>query len=198
MDKPVVVCFGDSLTAGHGATVPGVDDREHAYPAYLQRRLAAQVVNAGVSGDTTFDALARIERDVLAWDPAVVIIEFGANDLFQRISPKETQENFEKMIALLTRGAARRDIYAAKFYTETVAREMTHIIGIDGYAEQTECIRCYDALFDSLSSKASLITDIWTGVWGRFMSDALHPNARGYEIMAGRCFTCLHSQRLFQ
>ena len=191
MDKPVLVCFGDSLTAGYGATVPGMDDREHAYPAYLRRRLKTPVINAGVSGDTTFEALERIERDVLPWDPDMVIIEFGANDLFQRISLGETRENFEKILSLLTRGAMRPRLYVAKFYTETVARGMTHILGIDGYAEQTECIRRYDALFDSLSAEATLIADIWTGVWGRYMSDDLHPNARGYEIMADHYFTHL-------
>src|SRR5271167_2581556 len=77
-NRPVIVAFGDSLTAGFGAE-PG-----NSYPDFLQKdldraRLAWRVVNAGVSGDTTTDGANRV-GEVLAVKPRVVILEFGGND----------------------------------------------------------------------------------------------------------------------
>src|ERR1700733_5087943 len=76
--RPVIAAFGDSLSAGFGVE-PG-----KSYPDDLQRLLDAagyhyRVVNLGVSGDTTTDGLERMP-EVLASHPAIVILEFGAND----------------------------------------------------------------------------------------------------------------------
>jgi len=79
MDKrPVVVCFGDSLTAGYGT------DLGQSYPDYLQKDLDAEgynyrVVNEGISGNTTKDGVNRL-NSILALKPAVVVVEFGGND----------------------------------------------------------------------------------------------------------------------
>jgi len=77
--QPTIVCLGDSLTAGSGASF------EQSYPAWLQRRLKAhhlkyRVVNAGVSGDRVADGLQRVQSDVLRFHPAVVIVALGSND----------------------------------------------------------------------------------------------------------------------
>jgi acyl-CoA thioesterase-1 len=77
-NRPAVVCFGDSLTAGAGL------DPSQSYPEVLQKELDARgygyrVVNEGVSGDTTQDGVARLPM-VLADKPAIVVLEFGAND----------------------------------------------------------------------------------------------------------------------
>jgi acyl-CoA thioesterase-1 len=76
--RPLIVCFGDSLTAGLG-TEPG-----KSYPDYLQTDLNAKgyqyrVVNEGVSGNTTKDGVQRVDS-IAAMKPAIVIIEFGGND----------------------------------------------------------------------------------------------------------------------
>src|SRR3954453_23830299 len=76
-NRPAIVCFGDSLTAGAGL------DPSQSYPEVVQRELDARgykyrVVNDGVSGDTTQDGLARVAM-ILAEKPAVVVLEFGAN-----------------------------------------------------------------------------------------------------------------------
>src|SRR5438093_2743543 len=75
---PRIVAFGDSLTSGHGI------GKELAYPAVLQERLAAagfahEMVNAGVSGDTSTGALRRLPR-ALEGDVRVLIVAIGAND----------------------------------------------------------------------------------------------------------------------
>src|ERR1700683_421463 len=77
-NRPVIVCFGDSLTAGCGL------DAGQSYPDLLQRELDRRgykyrVENLGVSGDTTQDGLARVSM-ALALKPAIVILELGAND----------------------------------------------------------------------------------------------------------------------
>src|SRR5580692_662922 len=75
---PVIVCFGDSLTAGFGL------DSGQSYPSLLQRELDRRgyryrVENLGANGDTTQDGLARVSM-AIALKPAIVVLELGAND----------------------------------------------------------------------------------------------------------------------
>lgn len=77
--RPVIVCLGDSLTAGDAAPA------DQSYPARLQRRLNAggyryRVVNAGVSGNRVADGLSRMQSDVLGFHPFITIVELGSND----------------------------------------------------------------------------------------------------------------------
>jgi len=102
--RPLLLCFGDSLTAGYG-TEPG-----ESYPDVLQRLLDARgyryrVVNAGISGDTTKDGLERIGR-VLARHPQVVVLEFGGNDGLRGFPVEQTQANLATMIERLQAGGA--------------------------------------------------------------------------------------------
>lgn len=94
--RPVIVAFGDSLTAGR----PG-----ESFPEYLQRDLDSRgyryrVVNEGVAGDTTTDGLARV-ANVLAHKPRVVLLEFGGNDGLRGLPVTETRANLEKTIVAL-------------------------------------------------------------------------------------------------
>ena len=70
---------------------------------------------------------------------------------------------------------------------------MLNTANIDDYNFQTEMINRYDDMFDALaeSDTVELIDDIWKGVWGIYMSDAVHPNARGYEIMANNYYDAI-------
>ncbi|MBV8070878.1 MAG: arylesterase, partial [Acidobacteriaceae bacterium] len=96
IDGPVIVTFGDSLTAG----VAG-----RSYPSDLQDLLTAhgynyRIDNQGVSGDTTTDGLARI-GNVIAEHPALVILEFGGNDGLRGIPVDATKKNLQDMIMRL-------------------------------------------------------------------------------------------------
>jgi acyl-CoA thioesterase-1 len=186
-----LVCLGNSLTAGYGATTPGVDDKSKSYPAYLQSKINIPVVNAGVSGDTSSQGLARVDKDVLSKNPLIVIIELGANDLVHGISITDTKDNLQKIIKMVNNG--NRKIYLVKFYTETVARTMAEKFGISDNYLQTVLINQYDTMYDTLASSNNvvLIDDIWSGVWDTYMSDDVHPDAAGYEIMANNYFTVL-------
>ncbi|MDQ2945955.1 MAG: arylesterase, partial [Acidobacteriota bacterium] len=103
--RPVIVAFGDSLTAGFGA------DPGSSYPDFLQkeldrRSLKWRVVNAGVSGDTTTDGLNRVP-EVLSYHPSIVIVGFGGNDGLRGLPLATTRANLDQMIAQLQKGSAR-------------------------------------------------------------------------------------------
>jgi acyl-CoA thioesterase-1 len=182
-DTTTLVCLGDSLTAGYGAAAPGVEDAAQSYPAYLQRSVTIPVINAGVTRDTSADALARIQAGVLSHNPRIVIIELGANDFFQGVPVSTTKTNLQDIIDLLYDG--RRKLYLVKFYTPAVARDLAAAYGLNDVVMRL-LIAQYDIMFTSLAASATvtLIEDIWEDVWGRHMSDPIHPDAAGYELMA--------------
>ena len=189
-----IVCLGDSLTAGYGATTPGVDDKSKSYPFFLQSKVNLPVVNAGVSGDTSAHGLARVNKDVLSHDPQIVIILLGANDFFSNLlNPTPvvtTKNNLLEIIKKVNNGI--REIYLVKFYTPAVALELGSSNGIPNELVQ-DLINQYDAMFNSLASEknVTLIEDIWSGIYGVHMSDQVHPNAAGYEIMANLIFNAM-------
>jgi acyl-CoA thioesterase I len=98
-NRPVIVCFGDSLTAGYGT------DLGQSYPDYLQTDLNAEgynyrVVNEGISGNTTKDGVDRLDR-VLALKPAVVVVEFGGNDGLRGLRIDDSRTNMDKIVGTL-------------------------------------------------------------------------------------------------
>ncbi len=93
---PKIVVLGDSLTAGYGLRL------DQAFPARLQQALtakgvAAEVVNAAVSGDTTAGGVARIDR-VLRQNPDAVILELGANDGLRGLEPKQSYAHLDAIL----------------------------------------------------------------------------------------------------
>ncbi len=103
--RPLIVCFGDSLTAGYGV------EPSASYPAVMQRDLDARgyryrVVNMGVSGETTKDGLARVAR-VLALKPQIVVVEFGGNDGLRGLPIADTQNNLDAIVHALRDGGTR-------------------------------------------------------------------------------------------
>ncbi len=175
--ESTLVCFGDSLTAGIGAK----DGR--GYPDYLKNYIDIEIINSGVPGDTTSQARKRFERDVMDYDPDIVIIELGANDYFGGISSEKTKVDLEYMVdELLNNGTI---VFIAKFFPEK---------SIVSFIKPSDKKR-YDKMYKELSSKENvfLIEDIWKDVWSRpkYMSDRVHPNEIGYEIMAEQYFNSM-------
>ncbi len=181
-DRPVVLCFGTSLTAGLGL-VP-----DSAYPALLQRKvdsagLRFRVVNAGVSGETSADGLRRI--DWLLQQPqhvAVLILELGANDALRGQD--------------LT--AAARDLQA--IIDRTQARFPGVRIVIAGMAAPpnlgTRYTREFRDLFATLArnNRAALIPFLLDGVAGHpelNQADGIHPTNAGARIVADNVWKVL-------
>jgi acyl-CoA thioesterase-1 len=102
--RPLIICFGDSLTAGYGAE-PG-----KSYPDYLQTDLNAKgyhyrVVNEGVSGNTTKDGVQRLD-EIVEMKPAIVIVEFGGNDGLRGVPILDSRTNLDHIVKTLqTTGA---------------------------------------------------------------------------------------------
>ena len=96
-ERPKIIAFGDSLTAGFGLT-----ERE-SYPYLLQERLndegySYEVVNAGVSGDTSLGGLERVDWVLEQNNVEILILELGANDLLRGVPPSKMKANLDKII----------------------------------------------------------------------------------------------------
>jgi len=157
-----IIYFGDSITEGYGST-EGND-----YPSVIERRYRISGINAGVSGNNSRDAYLRLEKDVLSNDPKIVVVEFGANDFFVKIPKDETLANIEKIL---------------KEITDTGAHVV--LVHIDmGVFDQ------YKKEYSRLAKKynVSFVADIMKGVFGNrnMMSDGIHPNDAGYELIGNR------------
>jgi acyl-CoA thioesterase-1 len=104
-DRPVIVAFGDSLTAGYGT------DAGNSYPDFLEQDLNAKgfhyhVLNAGVSGNTTKDGVERLD-DVVSLKPALVIVAFGGNDGLRGLPIDSTRKNLDQIVSTLQRAGIK-------------------------------------------------------------------------------------------
>jgi len=170
-NRPVIVAFGDSLTAGFGAE-PG-----YSYPDFLQKDLDRQgsrwrVVNAGVSGDTTTDGVNRLP-EVLAYKPLIVILEFGGNDGLRGLPLPTTRANLEQMIKAL-QDADVRIIMAGMTLPPNYGPD--YIWG-------------FEVIYRELAAKykLTLIPFLLEGVAlhkDLMQRDGIHPTAQGNEIVA--------------
>lgn len=160
-----IVCLGDSLTYGYGA------ERGDDYPAVLARMLGSPVVNAGASGDTTVKAARRLNSDVLAHDPYLVIIEFGANDFLEKIPKEATRAAMREMARRIQEHGAMVavvDISAGMLFREY--RAIAYALAIN-----TGSIFVPDTLRGIITNPS-------------LKSDFVHPNAGGYKIIAERVY----------
>jgi acyl-CoA thioesterase-1 len=173
-DQPVsIIAFGDSLTAGY--QLP----ESESFPAQLQMALQAkgrkvQIVNAGVSGDTTASGLGRIDW-ALANGADAVIVELGANDALRGVDPKETRANLDKMLAAI----------ASKGADVLLAGMRAPGNWGDDYQKQ------FDAIFPELAEKhnALLYPFFLDGVavnTAMVMPDGLHPTGKGVAEIVKR------------
>ncbi|MFL6756802.1 MAG: arylesterase [Sphingomicrobium sp.] len=103
-ERPLVLAFGDSLTAGYGLE-PGLGFAPQLQATLRRQGIAAEVIDGGVSGDTSEAGKARLgwTLDGLNRKPNVVILELGANDMLRGLDPKLTETNLDAMLAELKR-----------------------------------------------------------------------------------------------
>ena len=170
-DAPRIVFLGDSLTAGLGL------EAEQSYPSLLQQRLREhgykyQVINAGVSGDTSAGGLRRLDWS-LEGDVKVLVVALGANDGLRGLPPLEMQKNLAEII----------ERASAKGITVVLAgMEAPPNNGVD-YATQFRSV--YAEL--ARSHKVRFIPFLLDGVAGIAslnQGDGIHPNVRGAQMVA--------------
>ena len=103
-DRPLIVAFGDSLTAGYGLEA-GLGFAPQLQATLRRHGIAARVADAGVSGDTTSAGRARLgwTLDGLGATPDLVILELGGNDMLRDVDPALTRANLDAMLSELKR-----------------------------------------------------------------------------------------------
>jgi acyl-CoA thioesterase-1 len=170
--RPVLVVFGDSLSAGYGLQ-PG-----QSFPDQLQRKLDAEnqkwrVVNLGISGDTTQGGVARMAQ-VAALKPAIVVLELGGNDGLRGLPMSMTKANLDKMIVTF-QSAGAKVVLAGMTLPPNYGMDYVH---------------SFENVYKDLAAKYKLplipflLKDIVTADLKYFQADGIHPTAPGAVIVA--------------
>lgn len=170
---PEILVFGDSLTAGFGLPP------EASFPARLEAKMhadgiAARVVNAGVSGDTTAGGLARLDW-ALADKPDLVIVELGANDALRGIDPATVRANLDAIIAKIQASGAKlllAGMRAPPNWGEEYQDKFDRIYPELAHAHD---VPLYPFFLDGVAMKQDLN-----------QPDGLHPNERGVAAVVDR------------
>jgi acyl-CoA thioesterase I len=176
--RPRIVCFGDSLTAGYGT------EAGQAYPDHLQGELDRQgysyrVVNAGISGNTTKDGVARVAA-IVAMKPAIVVVEFGGNDGLRGLRIADTRTNLNQILTTLTASG-----------TKVVLAGIT--LPPDYGADY---IRQFNETYDLLAKKFHvpilpfLLKGVF-GVEGMMQADRTHATAAGNKVVADNVYSLI-------
>ena len=164
----VILAFGDSLTYGYNA------NRSESYPAKLEVLTGLSVINAGVSGEVSEQGLKRLPKALDEYHPQVMILCHGGNDLLHKKDLKEMESNIRSMIQLsldrgipvILLGVPKPGIFLSSFDVyEKIANSMD-IIFIE------------DLISDILGDKS-------------LKSDSIHPNKKGYNVMAEEIYSLL-------
>jgi len=171
-----IVALGDSLTAGLGV------DETHAYPSLLEDRLTAdgygvEVINAGISGETSSGTLSRIDWVISSLDPDIVILVIGANDGMRGIDPGLIESNLDRIISALV----ERNI-------DVILGGMKMLPNLGpAYA------RAFERLYPEMAEKhpITLIPFFLEGVAGETafnQPDGIHPTPRGYGVIVDHIY----------
>jgi len=170
---PIILDFGDSLTAGYGLAP------EQAFPVRLEAVLRRQgievrVVNGGVSGDTTAGGLARLDW-ALADKPDLVILELGANDALRGIDPATVRDNLDKMIGKIEANGAKMLLIGMLAPPNWGAEYETAFDRIFPELAKVHDVPLYPFFLDGVAMKPELN-----------QPDGLHPNERGVAVLVDR------------
>ncbi len=164
----VILAFGDSLTHGYNVS------RNESYPAKLEVLTGIRVINAGVSGEVTRQGLQRLPKVLDESHPELMILCHGGNDLLRKMDLKEMESNIRSMIQLsldrgipvVLLGVPKPGIFLSSFdIYEEIANSM-NVVFIE------------DLISDILGNKS-------------LKSDSVHPNSKGYNMMAEGIYSLL-------
>jgi acyl-CoA thioesterase-1 len=183
-NKKNILFFGDSLTAGYG-----LDDPSDAFPGVIQRKIDSlnlpyNVINGGVSGETTAGGLGRIDW-ILRQKVDVFVLELGANDGLRGIPVKETAENLQAIINKVK----------AKYPNAKMV-----LLGMQVPPSMgTQYVTGFKEVFPKVAkeNKMALVPFLLSGVGGNpklNQADGIHPTAEGAKIVAGNVWKVLKEE----
>lgn len=159
----VVLAFGDSLTYGTGAS------EEESYPAQLERLIGRRVVRAAVPGEVTAQALARLPQTLDEHSPRLMLLCIGGNDFLRRLGNPQAEANVRAMVKL----ARNRGVEVVLIGTPEPGLSLAPPAFYAAIAEEFRLPYEESAMVEVLRDSA-------------LKSDPIHPNARGYRIIAER------------
>ncbi|MBM3764503.1 MAG: arylesterase [Acidobacteria bacterium] len=170
-DRPVVLAFGDSLSAGYGV------ETGLSYPDFLQKEIDAKgfkyrVVNQGISGDTTSGGLARLSQG-LETKPYLVILELGGNDGLRGLPLTVTRDNLDKMTAAFKESGAKVVIAGMTLPRNYGADYIKEFEQIYPGLEKKHRVTRMRFLLEGVAMNPALM-----------QRDEIHPNAEGNKIVA--------------
>jgi lysophospholipase L1-like esterase len=164
-----IVAFGDSLVAGYGST------KGNDFVSLLSKGLGEEIINLGVSGDTTAGGLARIDS-ALNREPKITILLLGGNDFLRKVPREETFSNLRTIISKLQERGS-----------------IVVLVGVRGGLLSDSADGYYEDLAEETGS--AYVEDVLDGLFGdaRYMSDSIHPNDAGYLKIAERLYPVLRN-----
>jgi len=165
----VILAFGDSLTYGTGA-----NHQTESYPAVLAELSGQTVINAGVPGEISQQGLVRIEQLLAEHQPQLVLLCHGGNDLIRKLDTDKIKQNLSQMIAQIR-------AQGAQVVMLSVPRPGVFLKAAPLYREVAES--------EQVLLENDIIADIESEV--SLKSDAIHPNAEGYRLLAERVYQLL-------
>jgi len=162
--QAIILAFGDSLTYGTGA-----NSETESYPAILQNQLNRTVINAGIPGETSAEGLARLPEFLEKHNPHLVILCHGGNDLLRRLDKAQLKSNLKTMVKQIEQSGA-----------EVV------LLGVPTFNFGFEVPSLYQEVANEhgLAIELDVIAEIEAEI--TLKSDRVHPNAKGYAMMASR------------
>lgn len=182
-EKRVILFFGNSLTAGLGV------ESSEAFPSIIQDKLDYfgydyQVINAGVSGETTSGGLSRVEWVIKRQEVSIFILELGANDGLRGIDPEESARNLKSIIDLVRKEHPQAKIILTGMM---VPPNM-------GKAYSDEFSEIFIEVADE--KKVGLVPFLLENVGGidsLNQADQIHPNPAGHQILADNVWEVLEN-----
>ena len=162
-----VLALGDSITFGSGAPP------QASFPAVLAELTGWNVINGGVPGDTSAQALARLPELMSEHTPALVIVSVGGNDFLQRLPEAQTRDHLRRICELARAGGAQVLLVAVPQPSAAAA-----------FTGSLSDHPMYEALAEQLD--VPLHREGWAGVLSdaALRSDRIHANAQGYRRFA--------------
>ncbi len=180
-EKPTILFFGNSLTAGYGL------DPDQAFPALIQKKLDSlgydyQVINAGLSGETTASGNTRLDWVLERQSVDIFVLELGGNDGLRGINPEETQRNLEAMIEKLRAANPDMQIILA-------GMQAPPNMGPDFTSQFRQVFKDV-----AREKNVALIPFLLEGVAGESdlnLPDGIHPTPKGHQIVTDNVWDVL-------